>query len=1109
MSDDRPVVLRVLGPVAVDRGEGPEPIRSRLRRSLLALLVANVNRPVTVDRIVEALWSGDDWANGPQRLWFHVSKLRATVAAAGATIELGPGTYRLVIDEGCIDATVFQRRVEQGSAALAADLAPEARRLLTSALSLWRGDPYGDVDEDAVGWGERVRLSELRISAVEACVDARLVLGDISRLTSELESLLVDHPYRETLWLRLMQAQAAAGRPAEALGSYERARQLLADELGVEPGGPLQSYARTVKPSAEPAAVGPRPADPSYGAERFVGRERQLRHLDDAVGPVVGGRVTTPVVRFVRAEAGAGKTRLATELTRQQDLRGAVGLITSCSAVSGPADPYGPILRVAQVLGGGDPVTARVQLSDGAADSMARVGPVLGLRPGLDVVGFSGRATGPGRVGDDLQELFLTWAERVPLLVVVEDLHWVDTETVAFLRALSVAPSGRIAVVGTYRPHDLPLNDACRDLTALEQELQARSREAVVVDLDEVTPTERAQFVDQLLDREPNDFDNGFRADLMATGEGHALYTLEVLADLQTRGSIGRTRGRWGVTGTVGWESWPARIQGVLGSRLSALDDELIEVLRVASVEGEEFTDAVVAHATGLTEDRVVAALSRRAAASGVVNPIGPAQGKGRPIRRYRFAHNLFQRYLYERIDQAERSHLHAKVAAGLIDSLGDTDELASTLALHYEQAGDRLNAARQHTEAARRGLRLSAYRRAEHDAQRALALLGEVPEQYRPTRTRSEALLLLGLAQSLLYGFPSVEVEQTYQLAIDVMRNDPPNRRLPVVFGLFVGRATRGEFDRAGELAELAGSLAEAAGDDGLRVQALHARFTQEALAGNYDRAHPAFDRCRSLYRHNVHHRQSYRYANHNPIVCGLSLTALCHLMQGDTVRAERHLHEAADLARAADHPPSLVQPTCWDPWIRSFDADPDDLDRRCREALRLEESMTAPIFFGSVRRVQGLVALRRGHADEAIAVLEAELAVQQRMRNGSWVPLFAADLAQAYLAAGRPDDARRVLVPVADVAPERMGQSEIYRLQGEAALAEGDRVEADAWFRRACETSERVGALTVALLAGCSLTATAPDDARAYLHRIVGRLPPGHRSLGAEQARQLIGSG
>ena len=222
------------------------PLGGPRQRAVLALLLLEPNRVVSMDRLAEDVWGGhppEGWATTLQTYVFHLRQAlepdRARGAAGDVLVTRGRG-YLLRVDREHLDAALFQDGFTAGRAALEAGRYAEAAETLRQALGLWRGGVLADLADYAFTRPEAARLEELRLAALEARIDADLALGRHDALTAELEQLAAEHPLRERLHGQLMLALYRCGRQAEALAAYRRARDLLAGELGIDPGEPLR-----------------------------------------------------------------------------------------------------------------------------------------------------------------------------------------------------------------------------------------------------------------------------------------------------------------------------------------------------------------------------------------------------------------------------------------------------------------------------------------------------------------------------------------------------------------------------------------------------------------------------------------------------------------------------------------------------------------------------------------------------------------------------------------------------------------------------------------------------------------------------------------------------
>ena len=240
------VEFGILGPLEVCRAGCMLPLGGPRQRAVLALLLLEANRVVSMDRLAEEVWGGhppEGWATTLQTYVFHLRRAlepdRARGVAGEVLVTRGPG-YLLRVTREHLDAARFQDGFTAGRAALDAGRYAEAAGTLRQALDLWRSGVLADLADYAFTRPEAARLDELRLAALEARIDADLALGRHDALTAELEQLAAGHPLRERLLCQLMLALYRCGRQAEALAAYRRARDLLAGELGIDPGEPLR-----------------------------------------------------------------------------------------------------------------------------------------------------------------------------------------------------------------------------------------------------------------------------------------------------------------------------------------------------------------------------------------------------------------------------------------------------------------------------------------------------------------------------------------------------------------------------------------------------------------------------------------------------------------------------------------------------------------------------------------------------------------------------------------------------------------------------------------------------------------------------------------------------
>ena len=218
------------------------------QRCVLAVLLADHGTVVSVDRLIDAVWEDEPPAKALTSLRSYLANLRKNLAsssdaAAGrpSRLESRQSGYQLnLVDDDSVDLHEFETLVKTGYGALGQGDGGKAFEVLTRALALWRGDPFGEFTYRDFAHSDALRYVELRNTAVETRFDAALRLGDGRELIPEIEAAIAQDPLQERLWAHLMLALYRTGRPAEAVRAYDRATAVLDREIGTQPGERLQ-----------------------------------------------------------------------------------------------------------------------------------------------------------------------------------------------------------------------------------------------------------------------------------------------------------------------------------------------------------------------------------------------------------------------------------------------------------------------------------------------------------------------------------------------------------------------------------------------------------------------------------------------------------------------------------------------------------------------------------------------------------------------------------------------------------------------------------------------------------------------------------------------------
>lgn len=320
-------------------------------RTLLATLLVEPDRAVSTDRIAAQLWGDRPPKTVDNQIYGYVARLRRLLGA-DLLVTQSPG-YRLRVAAEDTDAGRFAVLADQGRAALRAGDTESAARDLAEALALWRGDPYEDVPVTPMIRAEADRLAEARVDALEDWAEAQLARGEHGPVLARLGDFVDRHPLRERLRQTQMLALYRKGRQAEAIGVYLELRQLLAEELGVDPGSAIQSLyeqivradpALSVRTSGVMAPVHQLPPD----IPDFTGRADTMARVVDVLS--AGSEAGPPPVAVLVGGPGVGKSSLAVHAAHAIRARFPDGQFYLDLAGTS-ARPRDPALLLADMLG--------------------------------------------------------------------------------------------------------------------------------------------------------------------------------------------------------------------------------------------------------------------------------------------------------------------------------------------------------------------------------------------------------------------------------------------------------------------------------------------------------------------------------------------------------------------------------------------------------------------------------------------------------------------------------------------------------------------------------------------------------------------------------------
>lgn len=555
----------------------------------------------------------------------------------------------------------------------------------------------------------------------------------------------------------------------------------------------------------------------------FVARERELQLLHEHLDKALEGQGR---MVFIAGEAGWGKTSLLHAFARQA-MQAHTDLIVAggrCDVYTGQADPLLPFHDIFRLLVGdvenagmkgvinrtlvtrlarAIPLTAECVLNHGPHLIGTLVpGAVLEARLAQGVPQHSkssellhrlqgqrarqalsdAQELRQDRLFDEISTTLKALTQQQPILLMLDDLHWVDHSSAALLGHLAMRlKQSPILIVGSYRPEHLAQRRSRDGPEAQQHPLQEVLSESLRqfgqnrIKLEYSDPSEQLDFVNALLDEYDNDFGSAFRRQLARRTEGNSLFVVEVLRDMRERGDILQAEdGRWKESESIHWETFPARVEGVIEKRIARLPEELRGLLTAASVQGETFIAEVIAQVVQADLRELTRRLSEDLGRQHrLIREQGVRHAGAARLSQYRFRHFLIQKYLYGRLAAAERMYLHEAVGDALealfADSAEEDDVPASQLARHFQEARQGVKASRYLLLAGQKAAQLLAYDEATAYFLRGLSLLQDMDSSADTRRLEFE--LTLALARAHWHGGRVAEALTAYEKSIEIAR--------------------------------------------------------------------------------------------------------------------------------------------------------------------------------------------------------------------------------------------------------------------------------------------------------------------------------------------------
>jgi DNA-binding SARP family transcriptional activator/predicted ATPase len=840
------------------------------------------------------------------------------------------------------------------------------------------------------------------------------------------------------------------------------------------------------------------------GLSNLVGRRADLEVMERALeraGQGHGG-----VVALV-GEPGVGKSRLIHEFLYRAVGKGWTVHETSTS----PHDMQATFLPVTGLLRDVFEIGERDSQAAVAGKLEARIGewmpdpathlPAFRTLLDLPVDDPAWTASSPQRrrkqTIDTIRALIAHRSRHNPLILVVEDLHWVDAQTQAVLDALVEGLGAlRVLLLVTFRPgyrHDWGLKSYFTPIR-----------------LDPFNAAEVENFLEAALGGDHTL--PALKGTLAARTEGTPLFLEEAIRALLDAGAIEGAPGSYRATTASRAFELPSSIQAVIASRIDRLPVRAKCVLQVAAVIGRDVPVALLRRVAGLPGHDLEEVLAELQSAEFLFETRLP------PELEYTFKHALTHEVAYSSVLRERRRDLHVELVRTIEELYPDRlGEQVDHLARHAAAGGLQEKAIRYLFQAAGRAIRRSAHLQAADLLKRGLDIIAELPESPALLRAELDYQKALGVTMMAARGWGAREVSDAYTRARELSRRIGDDRELFVAMrGQGQFHMIRGELDTARAIGERCVALFSGSTDHGVHLETHHLFWSNSFFMGQFEESAHHSGHGIEAYERERDHGLTYVYSGHDPGVCCRAFSGLVLWHQGHCESAVARCREALSLAEELAHPLTLALAYWALSYLHLFRREPAEAQRWAEMEISVCERYLLPLLLSQGQFQLGWALAEQGQAAAGIARMEEGLDAIRATGAEMGTPYFIALLAEAQARRGRVDGALGKI----DLAREasfrhgaRFQLPEILRLKGEILLMGDDPAIAGAErsFREALSVARAQGSRVLELRSGASLArllrrSGRAEEARGLLQPLAAGIAEGGDTPDLRDARQLV---
>ena len=843
---------------------------------------------------------------------------------------------------------------------------------------------------------------------------------------------------------------------------------------------------------------------PALGVPMLVGRDEEsglLRRRWDQAREGLGQVV------LVSGEAGIGKSALVRAVRHHIGREGVTRITYRCSPYHTHSAFYPIIMHLERLLQfeRDDPPASRLTKLERMLTtytlSLEEIVPLFAtlLSVPLPEGAYPALALTPQQQRQHTHDALLAWlwedAQRQPVLLVWDDVHWADPSTIESLGLLvDQIPTSPILAVLTFRPEFVPPWPPRSHMTSLTlNRLERPQIEALV----------RQQAGGKRLPPE-------VVAHIVAKTDGVPLFVEELTKMILESALLREEAEQYALTGPLSAVTIPTTLQDSLLARLDRLPT-MREVAQIGAVLGREFAYEML-HALVTVDERTLQEGLAQLVATELLYQ------RGRPPRAtYTFKHALVQDAAYQSLLKRTRQQYHQQVAALLEARFPETVATApEVVAHHYTEAGCAAQALPLWQQAGQRAIQRSANLEGIEHLTRGLAVLATLPETTDRLQHELDLHVTLGPALIATKGYASPEAEHTFTRAWELcQRLGEPPQRFPVLYGLcafyFVGGKHRQARDRAEQFLH----LAKRQGDAAPLVVAHRTLGVPLFWMGEVAQAREHFIQSVTLYDPQQHRTLAFSYGQ-DPGVAALVNDALTLWTLGYPDQALRRSHEACTLVEDLAHPFTLAYAFAHLAMFHQYRQEREEARQYAEVATRVSREQGFPFWLGVALILQSWACATRLQPTEQMPSMHEGMAIYRATDAAMWLPYFLTLLAEAYGAASQPDAGLRLLDEartVMDNTQERFYEAEMHRVQGALVLAQAadQHAQAETCFQHALAIARRQQARSWELRAAMSLARLWQQhgkraEAHALLAPIYGWFTEGFDTADLQEARASL---